>query len=74
VLLDLVCGTAACADAGKSSSHLPADVAVRAPLFVVSDIYRRRSATWRRSDPCRALGVLDIVDDLPAFLQGLRGY
>ncbi|QEX19160.1 hypothetical protein FRZ44_44730 [Hypericibacter terrae] len=75
VLLDLGCGTAAMRKMlAKSSSHLPADVAVRAPLFVVSDIYRGELPPGGEATHVAALGVLEYVEDLPGFLNGLRGY
>jgi len=75
VLLDLGCGTAAMRKMlSKASSHLPADVAARAPLFVVSDIYRGELPPGGEATHVAALGVLEYVEDLPAFLQALRGY
>jgi hypothetical protein len=75
VLLDLGCGTAAMRKMlSKASSHLPADVAPRAPLFVVTDIYRGELPPGGEATHVAALGVLEYVEDLPAFLQALRGY
>jgi hypothetical protein len=75
VLLDLGCGTAAMRKMlSKASSHLPADVAARAPLFVVSDIYRGELPPGGEATHVAAIGVLEYVEDLPAFLQALRGY
>jgi hypothetical protein len=75
VLLDLGCGTSAMRKMlSKASSHLPADVAVRAPLFVVSDIYRGELPPGDEATHVAALGVLEYVDDLPGFLLGLRRY
>jgi hypothetical protein len=75
VLLDLGCGTAAMRKMlSKASSHLPADVAVRAPLFVTSDIYRGELPPGGEATHVAALGVLEYVDDLEDFLKGLRAY
>ncbi len=73
--LDLASGTMALAPLlPKGSTCLPVDLAARAPEFQAADLCRGQLPALSGIELVAAFGLLEHVDDLPAFLKALRRY